>query len=292
MSSLDRRSFLLTLLSASLTGQAALASTKAPRVAALDWALAETLIALGHNPIALVAASDWNRFVVEPALPRGVADIGLQQQVNYELLASLRPDLIVTSPFSQENEPVLRRIAPTERFSVFEPTPLPLGTARALMRSLGERLDCVDEADTFLRNADAQLDGYRERVRALQPRPVLLINFMDARHARVYGGAGLFQNVLDRIGVRNAWRNATNYWGFATVGIERLATDRDLSLMVFEPVPADVRPTLARSQLWLQLPFVRAGHVSWLPPVLMFGALPAALRFARVLVETLERNAA
>src|SRR5690606_8733960 len=105
--------------------------------------LAETLIALGHNPIALVAASDWNRFVVEPALPRGVGDIGLQQQVNYELLAQLRPDLILTSPFSQENEPVLRRIAPTERFSVFEPTTEPLGTARALMRSLGERLGRV-----------------------------------------------------------------------------------------------------------------------------------------------------
>jgi iron complex transport system substrate-binding protein len=290
MSSFDRRYFLLALTSASLVGQTTLAAARSPRVAALDWALAETMIALGHDPIALVGAGDWNRFVVEPALPQGVADIGLQQQVNYELLARLQPDLILTSPFSQENEPVLRRIAATERFSVFEPTPVPLGTACALMRSLGERLNRIDAAEAFLRNAEIQLDAYRERVRALQPRPVLLINFMDARHARVYGGAGLFQNVLDRIGVRNAWQGDTNYWGFATVGIEQLATDRDVSLMVFEPVPADVRPTLARSPLWLQLPFVRAGNVSWLPPVLMFGALPAALRFARLLVETLERN--
>jgi ABC-type Fe3+-hydroxamate transport system substrate-binding protein len=292
MTSADRRSFLLALMTATLAAPGALASSRSLRVAALDWALAETLIALGHAPIALVAASDWHRFVVEPALPRGVADIGLQQQVNYELLARLRPDLILTSPFSQENEPVLRRIAPTERFSVFEPTPEPLGTARALMRSLGERVGRVEEANTFLREADERLDLYRERVQALQPRPVMLINFMDARHARVYGGAGLFQNVLDRLGVRNAWRGATNYWGFATVGIEQLATAQDLSLMVFEPVPPDVRPTLARSPLWLQLPFVRSGQVSWLPPVLMFGAMPAALRFARILVEALERNGA
>jgi ABC-type Fe3+-hydroxamate transport system substrate-binding protein len=301
MSSVDRRHFLLLASTAALlaapTAQAlsrapSPSPSPSPRVAVLDWAVAETLIALRCNPIALVAAGDWDRFVVEPALPAGVADVGLQQQVNYELLAALEPDLILTSPFSQQNEPVLRRIARTERFSVFEPTPTPLGTAISLTNSLGGRLERMAEAADFLRQAETQLDSYRDRVRALRPPPVLLVDFLDARHARVFGGAGLFQNVLDRVGVTNAWQGATNYWGFATVGIEQLAVDRDLSLLVFEPAPPDVWPTLAQSPLWLQLPFVRAGHIARLPPVLMFGAMPAALRFARLLTQTLERRAA
>ena len=41
------------------------------RLSSLDWALAETMIALGQAPIAIVAAGDWNRFVVEPGLPSG-----------------------------------------------------------------------------------------------------------------------------------------------------------------------------------------------------------------------------
>src|SRR5262249_36570918 len=123
MASVDRRNFLLALTGASLSARAAFASSSSLRVAALDWALAETLTTLRCNLVALVAAGDWNRFVVEPELPTGVTDIGLQQQVNYELLAMLNPDLILTSPFSRENEPALQRIAPTERFSVFEPTP-------------------------------------------------------------------------------------------------------------------------------------------------------------------------
>ena len=292
MSSIDRRSALLGLTGALLAGPGVFAAARPLRIAALDWALAETMLVLRYNPVALVAAGDWNRFVVEPALPPGIADVGLQQQVNFELLAALAPDLILTSPFSQQIEPVLRRIAPTERFSVFAPSPVPLGTARSLMSALGERLGRSAEAAEFLRAADAQLAACRERIRVLRPPPVLLINFVDARHARVYGGAGLFQNVLDRIGVSNAWTGATNYWGFATVGIERLAMSRDVRLMIFDPVPADVRPTLAQSPLWLDLPFVRAAHVARLPPVLMFGAMPAALRFARVLMQTLERNAA
>jgi ferric hydroxamate transport system substrate-binding protein len=259
------------------------------RVACLDWALAETMLALGHNPIALVAASDWNRFVVEPPLPSGVVDIGLQPEINFELLASLKPDLILTSPFVQYLEPVLEKIAETLRLSIFEKGALPLAQPQALTRILGERLDRVEAARRFLADTEDKFDIYRARIRALNPLPVLLVNFIDARHARVYGRSGLYQNVLDRIGLANAWAGETNYWGYSTVGIEKLATNQDLRLIAFEPIPADTRPTLQRSPLWSQLPFVEAGQVSVLPPVLMFGALPSALRFARLLVENLER---
>jgi ferric hydroxamate transport system substrate-binding protein len=280
------------LAAAPAAGRFAAAAPRAPRVAALDWAIAETMIALRRDPVAVVAADDWDRFVVEPALPPGIVDIGLEQQINYELLAELRPDLIFTSPFSQDIEPVLRRIAPTERFAVFRPTRVPLECPRELTRTLAQRLHCPVEADEYLRHADALLDGYRRRVQALRPPAVLVVSFIDARHARVYGGDGLFQNVLDRIGVANAWSGATNYWGYATLGIERLAIGGDLRLVILDPIPVDVRPTLAQSPLWLSLPFVRAGRVSVLPPVLMFGAMPAALRFARVLVAALERSTA
>ena len=58
--------------------------------------------------------------------------------------------------------------------------------------------------------------------------------------SRVYGGTGLFQNVLDRIGLKTPGRARANYWGFATVGIEDLATRDDLLLFAFEPIPPDV----------------------------------------------------
>lgn len=258
------------------------------RVASLDWALAETLIVLGHKPIAIVAASDWARWVIEPPLPPGVADLGLQPEINFELLASLEPDLILTSPFVQHLEPVLEKIAETLRLSIYEEGAAPLARQREVTMILGERLDSAEAARNFLADAEQLLDLYRARIAALDPLPVLLVNFMDARHVRVYGGSGLYQNVLDRIGLVNAWTSETNYWGYATVGIEELATVKDLRLIAFEPIPADTRPTLQQSPLWTRLPFVEASHVSVLPPVLMFGAVPSALRFARLLVEHLE----
>jgi ferric hydroxamate transport system substrate-binding protein len=283
----NRRQFLSSPIVAALLHKTARADSKL-RVACMDWALAETMLTLGQKPIGIVAAGDWPRFVVDPALPPGVVDLGLQQEINFELLASLKPDLILTSPFLDNAEPTLRKIARTVRVSIYEKSAEPLSQPRAIARILGQQLGCPEAAGEFLRSAERLFDSYRGRIATIDPRPVLLVNFVDPRHVRVYGGAGLYQNVLDRIGVTNAWRGETSYWGYATIGVERLATSRDVQLIAFEPIPPDVRRTLRESPLWAQLPFVRAGHVAELPTMFMFGAMPAALRFARLMVEKLE----
>nr|WP_255616775.1 ABC transporter substrate-binding protein [Aurantimonas sp. VKM B-3413] len=262
-----------------------------PRIASLDYALAETLVALGHPPIALASAADWGRWVVEPKLPEGVVDLGSSLEINFELLAKLEPDLILTTDYVRRQEPALRRIADTVRLTLYEPGALPLDRAYAAARTLGDRLSLGPAADALIARADRHFDVVSRRVRALSPPPVLLVNFLDPRHVRVYGGTGLFQNVLDRIGLENAWRGEANYWGFATVGIEDLATRDDLRLLAFDPVPPHVWPTLRESPLWTRLPFVRAGAVTVLPPVLTFGAIPSAMRFARLVVDALEGRA-
>jgi iron complex transport system substrate-binding protein len=110
---------------------------------------------------------------------------------------------------------------------------------------------------------------------------------MDERHVRVYGAKSLFDDTLHRIGLANAWQGPTNDWGFATVGIEALQTGKDALLVYFDPVPPAVLPSLARNPIWRSLSFVRSGRVHGLPPVLMFGCVPSALRFARLVGDLL-----
>lgn len=99
---------------------------------------------------------------------------------------------------------------------------------------------------------------------------MLVASFIDPRHARVYGGQGIFRNVLDRISARNAWPRETGYRGYATVGIEELAIEKHIHFVLIAPVPPDLRASLRRSPLWLELLLVKAGRVSTLPPVFMF----------------------
>ena len=288
-SSLSRRAVLGALCGTFLPG-GVFAAPSRQRVVSLDYALAETLIALKHPPIGLANVPGWKEWVVEPPLPPETLDVGLDLDPNLELLAALKPDLILTTDYVARSEESLRRIAPVERLTVYaEGRPPLLQSAEVLMR-LGQRLGAEAQATAYLEETEAVLEDLRERASRLAVPPLLLVSFMDSRHVRVYGSPGLYQNVLDRIGLRNAWTKTTNLWGFATVGIESLAELPQARLVTFDPLPPDVPAMLAESPLWTSLPFVRRGAIRKLPPVLMFGALPSARRFGELLVFDIEAH--
>jgi ferric hydroxamate transport system substrate-binding protein len=286
----SRRHLLLGSAALILPG-VALGVPGAARVACFDWALAETMLALGQPPVGIVAAGDWLRFVVEPPLPPQTADLGLQQEVNFELLAELRPDLILVSPFLANLKPQLERIAKTVSLSVYEDNGPPLAQREAVMREMAALLGRTDAADRYLAAASRSFDAASLRLGKFPKRPLLMASFIDERHVRVYGGSSLYQNVVERVGLANAWTKPTGYFGYVTVGIEELAYAQDVQFITFDPFPPDVKPALRESALWSRLPFVQAGRVSIFPPTLMFGGMPAALRFSRLLTATLASGA-
>lgn len=286
--SLSRRALLLA--AAALPFAAPRARAAEPeRIASLDYGIATTLLALGITPVGVAAAADWSTWVVEPPLPAGVADLGSDLEVNFEVLAALDPDLILTTPYLAALTPSLQRIAPVMELTIYAEGGEPLARSIEATRKLGARLGLETNADAFLSKSDDFLTACARRVGELEPRPLALINFMDARHARIYGKHSLYADVMKRIGIENAWTGPTNFWGFQTIAIEELARlPEETRLIAFEPILPDIRPTLAHSPLWQSLPFVSAGRVSTLPGVLMFGMVPSATRFARLVVDHLE----
>ncbi|WAJ28749.1 iron-siderophore ABC transporter substrate-binding protein [Antarcticirhabdus aurantiaca] len=256
-----------------------------PRIAVLDYALAETLIALGLPPVGLSNARGWSRWVVEPALPAGTVDLGIDLAVNREVLAGLKPDLILTTDYVAAQEDALSAIAPVKRLTIYDGSAPVLDKAKAVTLALGQAVGRAAEASRFVAETEADFADLKRRNVQANRRPVLVLSFMDARHVRVYGRPGLAAGVLDAIGIPNAWEPETNLWGFETVPVERLARAGEADILVLDPVPPDALPTLQRSPLWRELPAVKRGRLTILPPALMFGALPSARRFARLATE-------
>ncbi|ASS59630.1 iron-siderophore ABC transporter substrate-binding protein [Rhizobium leguminosarum] len=288
-----RRS-LLQFAAASVVPAPLFAQSIGPRIVSLDYGLASTLLSLGLPPVGISDLADWDRWVVEPPMPKSVVDIGSSFEVNFEILVTLKPDIVLTTPYLDELLPKLQSVAKVVRLEVFTPgigSILP--AAIAATRKLAGELGRENEAEQFLARADAFFERCRSRLAGKNLPPVALVNFMDARHVRIYSSPGLFHNVLERIGVRNAWTRESNYWGFETIGIEDLSkiTDPDARLIAFDPVPPDVLPKLAQSPLWNRLAFARPGHLSILPPALMFGMVNEAMRFAGLLTDLLEKEA-
>jgi ABC-type Fe3+-hydroxamate transport system substrate-binding protein len=290
----SRRSLLRYAAAAAILPNQVFAGPAGERIVSLDYGLASTLLSLGLTPVGISDLADWDKWMGGPALPNSVVDIGSSFEVNFEILIALKPDIILTTPFLDELLPKLQSIARVIRLEIFVPgisavLPAAIAATRKLARELGRE----SESETFLTGSDAFFEQCRDRLANKTLPPVALVTFMDARHVRVYSNPGLFHNALERIGIRNAWAEASGYWGFETIGIEDLAkiTDPDARLVTFDPAPPDVLPRLAQSPLWNSLPFARPGQLSILPPVLMFGMVNEAMRFAGLMTDLLEKQA-
>lgn len=256
-----------------------------PRIATLDWTLAETLVALGAPPVALGQLGAYHDWVGEPRMPASVVDIGLRGQPNAELLADMGVDLILISPMFANLEPRLSRIAPVRELSLYEPDDDTWLRMQALTRELAHLAGRIEAGETLIDATREHLRGLR-RCTGGHDEALLVVQFMDERHVRVFGENGLFQVVLDQLGLRNAWQGETNRWGFALTGIEALV-GHEARIVVVRPYPAGVEARLARSRVWQSLPAVRDGRLLTLDPVWSFGALPSARRFAHLLTQAL-----
>jgi iron complex transport system substrate-binding protein len=252
-----------------------------PRVAVLDWGLAETLLALGIAPVAAAELRGYARWVREPAMPPGVLDVGLRAEPHLEALERIAPELILSTPQFAPFRPRLERVAPVASFATYMPGGDPLARSREVAMDLARRLGCEPAARALLQRGDAALDA----AAAPGDAPLLVATFMDARHLRVFGANSLFGATLVRLGRRNGWTGPTNHWGFAAVPVERLAVAPAARLVVVGPLPPAVAGRLDRNPLWRALPAVRAGRVAMLPPCWAFGGVPSALRFARLLAD-------
>lgn len=265
-------------------------STANAQWATVDWTIAETLLAIDAPVSSVAQQSDYHDWVGEPRIPEGATDMGLRSQPNLELLAQVPPEQILISPMFAGLRPRLERIAPVSSFALYSPGTDTWQEMQTLTRQLGELTERQSQAEQLIAETQALMATLGESSPLSQSEiaPLLMVQFMDARHVRVFGENSLYNAVLEQLALPNAWEQDTNAWGFSLVGIEALARYPEAMLVIIDPLPVGVEEQLAESGLWQQLPSVKKDNLLRLPPVWSFGALPSAQRFARELSAALE----
>lgn len=288
---LDRRG-LLVFTAGFLAAGRLQASRSLPRLAAIDWAMLETAMALGQTP---VAACELIRYRLEAGMsdiPADVTDLGLRGAPNYELLQLTRPDLILSSPYYVQHEARLGGIAPVLSLPFYTPGEAPLQKVLAALDVLADRIDQPEAGKTAQEDAARALDAAARRLGPFRDRPVALIDIGDARHIRAFGYDSLFGSTLERLGLTNAWSDRTAFSFRAPLPLERLAAMPDARLVIVGDIPVEARPGLARSILWQALPPVAEDRLYLLPKVNAFGGVPSALRFAALLADAFAQRRA
>lgn len=261
------------------------------RVVAINWGAAETLLTLGVEPLAISDVGYYRRRMPGSPLPQTVLDIGPYWEPNLELLHQLNPQLILSDALPNSVLHALGDIAPTEVVNIFPTDKGVWNSASAFMRQLAERLHLSDRADVYLQAAEQRLEVLRTRL-ALRPQPALYIAVLnqDGRHATVYGQHSMAQDVLERLGLRNAWSGPSNAMGFSLTGIERLSEQPDAHLLYIEIPTTSARLQSLRqpNALWDNLPAVRRSQVHALGKFYPYGGVASFLSLAERIADYLD----
>ncbi|POR46315.1 iron complex transport system substrate-binding protein [Paraburkholderia eburnea] len=257
------------------------------RVVSLSWAGAQALISLGVAPVAVADRVDYPLAGTQPPLPADTSEVGAHDEPNLERVQQLLPELIVIDANQQALDARLQRIAPTFTLDIYNPQrgqPYTLAAQETLR--LGARIGRGDAARRYLQHADDELATCAKTIAAREMRlPVLVVDlYDDGRHLYLYGGNSLIQDVMDRLGVRNAWQGSTGS-GYLLQGIEALAAFGDAQMFYISHGVRDqiALHNLSRSVLWQHLPFVKANRFRPLPGFFAYGATASAVQFAREL---------
>lgn len=289
--SLSRRTLLCGTGSFFLAGRSSSAACSGG-IVAMDWVSGQNLLALGMQPAALPELERYRSLVVEPLLSPSVAELGLRSEPNLELIDRLRPCLIMYSDDFAMATGRLAAIAPTHRFDAgVVAGENHLTSGRSALVALAARIGDPGRFDAFQESFDAEMQQARARLAAYDGHPLLLATVIDGRRLLVFGKNSLFQNVLDQLGIKNAWDGYTSEYGHTTVTADQLSRHPQARLLCIGDTSSEKLDMLLAAPVIKSLPFIRENRLVRIEDVLFYGGLPPAKRFARLVSTALAGKA-
>lgn len=267
-------------------GLASVAQTK-PKIAIADGAVAETALAMGIVPYAMSAIPTYQTWVKFPEVPDSVINLGARFQPNMELIAQLKPDMLLTSQYYMDQFTTLSSVIRIEAIDIYQTDKQPFAHAVSAAKRIEEYAQTPGRAQTLLDETLAKIKKASDDVTDHKSTSILLVSFNDPRHLRVFGKNSIMQDVLERMGLKNAWTLPTNYWGFETININQLASFPDARLVAIEPLMPDVETALQHSPILSNLPPVKNHGLVRMPTLSTFGGLYSAGRFASLMADAL-----
>jgi len=254
------------------------------RIAASNWTVAETLVALGVTPYAVSDIPNYDKWVQAPPIPDSTLDIGLRNEPNLELLAQNPPDLLMTSALFSRDNARLERLMPVEMIDNFYTDQPFFDATLAMTRKVAELTHRQPQAEALIADTERVLERAAQALKDSST-PLYVVQFSDAQHVRVFGQGNMIGTLFSRTGLTNAWTGPTNAWGYASIPITRLAERPEARIVIIKPYPRGVGEELKDNQIWQHLPSVRQGRVSFIDPVWPYGGLISLQRLARSLVD-------
>jgi ferric hydroxamate transport system substrate-binding protein len=244
------------------------------KIVVLEWVFAEDLLALGLQPVGVADIEGMKKWVNLKglSLSDNVTDVGLRDQPNLEVIAQIRPDLIIGDIGNNEQTyDELSEIAPT---ILFDPYPLQEKNISGLEEMEQEFMtiaDIVGRSDQGAGILETMYQRIDEAAAAIQAsdaagKPFVLVQagvFEGDIWLRIWSQNGQAAETIEMLGMENAWDVEYERYGFSTIALEDLTAVQNATLFYIAGAEGDnvFETTYKSNPLWNDLRFVKEGRV-------------------------------
>jgi ferric hydroxamate transport system substrate-binding protein len=272
----------------------------ATTVVALEWGLAENLLALGVKPAGLADVKGYHKYDTVAPIDASTPDVGQRGEPSLDAITALKPDLVVTTTDLAEN--VIKQIAADVPVLALRGSDGadPIGYMRRTVATLAQATGKQAEAEKVLAAFDAKVATAKDTLAAAgkSGAPFTMTDgWLDSGTVslRMYTPGSFFGGIAKELGLSNQWTGAGDKdYGLAQTDVEGLTkiTNKD-STFVYVANKADggdeFVTALTGNAVWKQLPFVQGRHVARIPDgIWMFGGPPSAGAYVDALLAALK----
>lgn len=246
----------------------------ATRVVAVEWSLAEDLLALGIEPVGMADIEGYRDWVAAGPQPGDdVTDIGARDEPSLEQIEALDPDLILTDDNrAVTNLADLQAIAPTYSSDFYGQDGGQLQTMRDTFTDIAVLTGREAEAEDVLAELDARAEEFEAAISESDASKTFLLTqgytFEGAATVRVFGKPTIASELLESAGMTNGWTDKVDDYGLADVDVEGLLKADPSSSLIYVAQPNDNIFTgeLANNPVYKGLDFVKQGRVHPIDP--------------------------
>ncbi len=242
------------------------------RVVVLEWTHAEDVLALGVQPVGIADIENMNKWVRLPVkIDASATDLGDRGAPNMELLASLKPDLLIgTKNNLEKSYDTFSKIAPTLVYDAYPPEGQGdqydemLNTFNQIADVLGKK----PEAEAVLANLDKAYEAAKAKVVASgkDKTPFVLAMAYSNQNAvtfRLSTDNSMAVKILEKIGLTNAHKsNQFEIYGFTTADVEALPALQDANFLhMIQESDNVIENQLKDNAVWKGLNFVKENRI-------------------------------
>ncbi len=258
------------------------------RVAALNWDIAEQVIELGVTPVAVPDIAGYSDWVVQPAIPEGVTDIGTRTEPNFSALKKLNPDVILIASPQKDLQERLSEIAPVFYYQTYSEQHSNAAAAIENFKKIAQLLGKEEQANNKLAAMDARIAVLKAELAKAYPgeKPkVTSFRFASTTSVYIYGDNSIPQYALEQLGFENAMDLPASQWGISQKRMTELKKVKNGIALYFEPFP--YQDKLNQSPIWKSMPFVRNGQFSPVAASWSYGGAMSILYNAEAMAQSL-----